>query len=185
LLNFEQASGISQEKEATLADLDALIVALEQEIAETRQKATELGKMLAAEGLAPGSSLTAEQRAAYFEELSALRQEREEEAGKLRRLEQERDLALDALQVVEKKLAEQRVAVFQPDAEVRLAGQALLPSRPDSHLVLYLLAGGLAGLMLGILTALLIELTGLRIRLPRLIAPQERGEAATLRPGSS
>lgn len=170
-LQFDQSAALGEDQVATVGSLDALIVALREQITAARAAAAEIAVAIAKDAAAPNSSLTAVERAEYNTQLLDLRSRREMEEGKRRVLEQERDVAFEALQVVRRKVAEQQVAAVQPDAEVRLASVVPLPaklSRPN--ILLWMIAGGFAGLLLGIALALLIEIFGM----PQII-PQRGG----------
>ena len=152
----------------TLGELDTLIAALRQQITDTRALASaNIEALLKGERPPAGvasSEISVEQIDAYVKELLALRQQREVQEGQRLVLEQNRDVALEALQIAQRKLVEQQVAAVLPDADVRLAGKAVLPTAPTRPPILRNIAvGAFGGAVLGIMMALLIEFVGGRV----------------------
>jgi len=155
-------AGFDREGRVTLAELDGFIEALQRQIGANRTVATELGKALVLEGRAPDSELSAEQRESYFTQLQELSQQREVESGKLATLEAERKVALEALEVVRRKLQEQQVGSLQPDAQLSISSaisEPVLASRARG-VVLGMLLGGLVGALLGSALGLIWQLFG-------------------------
>ena len=159
----------------TLDDLDALIETLREQIADARSAATALGAAIAEESRGPDSALQTEEQNAYYAQLAELTRQREVEEGKLKALKQERELALEAVQIVRRKQTEQQLAAAQPDAEVSVAWNAVLPVAPSGPSILRDAAiGGAAGMLIGVIAALLAELGGARIPQVRRGRPVER-----------
>lgn len=162
----------------TVANLDAFIRALQMQIADNRTNATKIAAALTSNTLGSDSGVAPEQQAAYYTQLLDLRRQLEAEEGKRRLLEQERDVAIEGLQVVRRKLAEEQVAAVRPDAEVQLAGKAQLPDRPSSrHTLLLGVAGGLAGALIAIVGVLLVELGAIAIPRSERRAPDRRANS--------
>jgi uncharacterized protein involved in exopolysaccharide biosynthesis len=174
-LQVGQAGVAGQGEGPTVADLDAFIKSLQAQIADRRAAAAEIADALQKNVAPPNSSLRPEQRAAYFTRLLDLRRQLEVEEGKRLALKQDRDVALDALQVVRRKVAEEQVTAAQPGSEVRLASKALLPAQPNRpRTTMNALAGGVGGLVLGSIVVLLVELLSGRVTMGRRPAGIER-----------
>lgn len=143
--------------QATLADLDLVIAQIKAQIADIKRAADAIAAALAYEQDASGS-LPPDQRAAHLETLRQLRQQHEHEASKERTLEQERNIAFEALQVLRRKLAEQQAAAINSDIRLRLAGRSLLPSRHSSpKLFINTFAGLFIGTLLGMAASFWLE----------------------------
>lgn len=145
-LQLDQAAALSDDPAGTL---DTLIESLRSQIADVRGAAGRIGTSVGGQGISDSSGLTAAQRADYLQQLSALRQQEEELLGRRNMLEQERDIALDALEVAERKIAEQQVAVLQPSTDVRLTALAQDPLPAGRGTVRNAILGGLLGSLLG------------------------------------
>lgn len=169
-LQLDPLQDAGQDRGVTLDELDAFIASLQQQISETEVAAAELGDALASHRPVAGSRLTPAQQAGYFEELADLRRQREAEVGQLRALELERDIALEALQVVQRKVTEEQVTAARPEPQVRVASEAALLGRPAAQpMILNSVAAALASVVLGSLVALLLHM----LRLPLVPARQQ------------
>lgn len=149
-LQIDLPAAIERGEGVTLQDVNTLVGALRKDIDDTRAVAATLAAELANEGLSSASSVNAQSRAAYYQQLSALMEQREAEEGRRLAIEQERDVALEALQVVQSKASEQEVAAVQPDVELRMASIAEFPNSPAGTSAIILFVFGLVG---GILLA--------------------------------
>jgi capsular polysaccharide biosynthesis protein len=165
-------------REELLADIDALVQALEPLRAELERQivapgqdsleagmSTYLGQ--AKTGTEPGSasSLSATTEGSGLldstvrgleEEVRGFRAALETETARNTQLTQARDLAWETLKTVSSKVAELNLARAAAGSEVRIASPAVQPSQPESRIgvakaVLY---GGIAGLLIGVLIAL-------------------------------
>lgn len=145
----------------TLRDVNILIDTLQNNMEETRVAASELAMQLSDKGLSSQSSASEENRKTYTDQLLALMQQREIEEGKRLAIQQERDVSLTALQVVRSKAVEQEVAAVQPDVEVRMASEAMMPDSPvGSKTVLMIVSGVLSGSMIAVILIILLEAFG-------------------------
>lgn len=149
-----ELSGLSQE--AVQDELDRLIASLEQQIETMQANIAEAEEALANNQPTAQSSLTPEQQERYYQRMIELRHERERLSGQENAFLQGRDVALEKLEVVERKLAEQQVIATQSGAEVRFASEALQPAGAVRRgTALRVLVGGVAGALFGTLLALL------------------------------
>ncbi|PDV99991.1 hypothetical protein [Candidatus Chloroploca asiatica] len=90
-----------------------------------------------------------------------LRAQLELERSRGERLTNERNLAREALNSVNNKLTELRLARAAGSSEVRLATTGVTPERPNGRsLLLPLLASGMLGVMLAVGTALVLDFQG-------------------------
>lgn len=161
-LQVGQSVAAGDDGSATLTNLDGFIKALQTQIVDMRAAATKAAADLTSDTGPPGSGLDSSQREANYGRLLELRRQLEAEEGKRQLLQQERDITLEGLQVVRRKIAEEQVATVRPDAEVRLAAKAPMPEQPLKRYTLLLaIAGSFAGAMLGVIAVLLAELSGL------------------------
>jgi uncharacterized protein involved in exopolysaccharide biosynthesis len=87
--------------------------------------------------------------------LSALNQQYEQQTAQVMLLEQRRNLALDALSILQRKFDEQRVALGTPEVQVRFISAAAEPPRGRlSRAILFGGAAAFAALFLSILIVL-------------------------------
>lgn len=166
-LNLELNPPVSLEQSDVLRteELDAFITSLRQQISETEEAAAQLGAALANDQRTQGQGPTLDQPAMYFNQLSDLRRQLEAETGKRHALVLERDVAMEALQAVQRKAMEEEVSAALPEPQVQVASQAILPSRPAARpVLLFSLVGALVGAVLGSFAALLLHM----LRLPTM-----------------
>jgi hypothetical protein len=148
---------------ATLADLDALIGVLRQR----RDALMEQSRLLAqaiGDGKNEGSGLPPALQDTYAKRLSALNQQYEQQTAQVKLLEQRRNLALDSLSILQRKLDEQRVALGTPEVQVRFISAAAEP--PHGRLSRAILFGGAAAFAALFLSTLIV--LGLAILRPWL-----------------
>lgn len=145
------------------AELDELLTMLLEQISATREAASELASSLTAEGDTSSSGLTAAQRQAYYTQLLGFEQQLAQEMSTLRLLEQQRGVAQEALVVVQRKAAEQQVTTAGENAVVILASSASEAVSSISHTPLWSIAGGVAGMLIGTMAAVLLGLLGLSL----------------------
>jgi uncharacterized protein involved in exopolysaccharide biosynthesis len=179
-LRFDNPGELAQGNSASLADLDTLIAVLSQRRDAVLAQSQQLAETIEH---GTGSGLSPEARATYVNRLSELNREYEQQQAQMKLLEQRRDLALESLVILQRKLDEQRVAAGAPEVQVRFIGTTVTP--PRSVLVRAILYGGaaaFAGCFLGILFVL-----GMAIVRPRLPAksPPARGERPLDQPTTS
>ncbi len=157
-MSEEQGSGLTLQvsgsatggtAQGQIADLQALVAALDGEIAQTVEAI--------AAASAQGDADSAEETAALEGELRALQAELETAQGRYLELQRDRDLALETYTAVTRKVSEQRVESELTQEIVRVASAPLLPREPVGRSLIATLAIGAAGgLTLGILAVLLI-----------------------------
>ncbi len=176
-LRLDTTADLSASSEELGAELDRLITSLRGQIEALHVKIEQAGTAISTNAPAENTGLTIEQRDGYYEELMGLMREKERMTGGLVALTQDRDVALEALQIVERKRAEQQLTALQPSVELRLASDALLPEDPLGRgTLLRAMVGGLSGLVLGTLGALVATILSLRAvtRRPPLAQPSDR-----------
>jgi uncharacterized protein involved in exopolysaccharide biosynthesis len=162
-LRFDDPSAFERSG-ATLADLDALIGVLEQRIAALTEHSGQLAKSIG-DGDEDSGGISAAQRESYQKRLGELNEEFEQQTAQLKLLQQRRDLALDSLSILQRKLEEQRVALGAPEIQVRYIGVATAPPRSVlSRVILFAGAAAVAGLFLG--TFIIVGLAIVRPWLP-------------------
>jgi capsular polysaccharide biosynthesis protein len=156
---------------ATLAELDALITVLG---AQRDRLATEVARVAAQISAGePGlTGIDAATMGLYQSQLTSLRLEAEQLRAQERQLIQQRDTALASVDLLQRKLEEQRIAELTPNISVRVISSVVEP--PQSRLALIVIYGGaglLIGALAGVLTALALELASQRRRGPAPSAP--------------
>ncbi len=172
-LQVDGSSASSATPEQAVQELDLFITSVRGQIDGLRDKIASTSDTILSNGPALDSSITLEERDVYYDQLNELRRQQEEMSGREAALKQKRDVALETLQIVERKRSEQLIAQIQPAFEVRLASEALVPQHPVSRgIPTRAILGGLAGLTIGTLTALLLTIFApvalLRSRRPKL-----------------
>jgi len=141
-LGLSPTAGTPQEQ---VADLTALVAALDREIALTDEAIGAAS--------APSSPEDASGTAALEEELRALQAELETASARYDELTRDRDLALETYTAVTRKLSEQKVESGLTKEIVRVASASLLPKEPaGSSLVI----AAAIGLVVGIIVVLFI-----------------------------
>jgi uncharacterized protein involved in exopolysaccharide biosynthesis len=159
------ATSLSTAVAAQLADLDALIGALEKrDVAVTFTIAAQSHALLSAQG---GTSITAtatfttpaasQTVAALQEQVRTLQSELEKAKATWHTLTQSRDLARETYSTLSNKLAEVTVAAAISGSEVRFASPAVPPMSRSSSLFTPMLVAMLLGLLLGALLAYGVE----------------------------
>ncbi|HEY3227692.1 MAG TPA: Wzz/FepE/Etk N-terminal domain-containing protein [Roseiflexaceae bacterium] len=177
-LRFENPGDLNQDNSTTLADLDALIGVLKQRRVALMEQSQQLAQAIGAGE--PGGGLPTELRSAYEKRLTELNQQYEQQTAQLKLLQQRRDLALESLSILQRKLNEQQVALGAPDTQVRFISAVAAPPRSTvSRAILYAGAAAIATMFLSILAVL-----GLTIVQPWLPSKrrQPRGERPLDRP---
>lgn len=162
----EQSPDVTEDPGAIRADLDELLALLPAQISATRAAAAELAGALTADGGTSSSGLTAAQRQTYYTQLLGFEQQLAQETSRLRLLEQARGVTQEALVVVQRKAAEQQVTATAENAVVVLASSASDVESSIAHTPLWIIAGGVAGALLGMIIAVVLGLLG--ISLPSL-----------------
>jgi capsular polysaccharide biosynthesis protein len=179
-LQIQLDANATLSREELLADIDALVQALEplraeleRQIVAPDQDSLEAGMSIylgeAKTGTEPGSAsslpttteggglgLLDSTVRRLEEEMRGLRAALETETARYTQLTQARDLAWETLKTVSSKVAELNLARAAAGSEVRIASPAVQPPQPESRVgvakaVLY---GGVAGLLIGVLVAL-------------------------------
>jgi uncharacterized protein involved in exopolysaccharide biosynthesis len=150
-LRFDDPSAFVNSS-ASLADLDALIGVLQQRIAALMEHSGELAQAIGDEDENDNAGgISSAQRESYENRLGKLRQQFEQQTAQLKFLQQRRDLALDSLSILQRKLEEQRVALGTPEIQVRFIGVAVEPPRSAlSRIILFAGAAAVAGFFLSI-----------------------------------
>lgn len=147
---------------AVVSSLEAQLVALEEDISQVQQT---LSAQPAAES-APALPTTSLGGAiAQLEEQQRLLQSQiEVERARTQEYIRQRDLALGSMEALSNKQAELQLARAAANSEVRLSSPAVPLDRPVEgvSLALSLALAATAGLLLGILVALLLEIAGIR-----------------------
>lgn len=157
-LRFDNPGTLTQATGSTVDNLDALISILQQRQQELVAESQELAQAIAS-GDGTAAALTAEQRNAYEEQLTTLQQQKEQQTARQNFLGQRRDLALDSLTILQRKLDEQRIAQGTSQVEVRLIGSVIepLPSI-TSRLILNSAIAMFMGVFVGTLLVIGIEI---------------------------
>ncbi len=139
--------------QAQVADLQALMGALQDEITATDQAIAEVSMPRAGTPVGNHTELLA----SLEEEVRGLEGQLAEAKGEFRELERARDLAWETYSAVTRKIAEQRVESEVSKDMVRVASAPLLPTRRAGRPLVQVLAIAAAvGLTLGILGVLLV-----------------------------
>lgn len=137
-----------------LAELDSLISVLEEQRGRLVSQAEQL-----AQGLATGEQsqvgLDPLTRRRYEQELTRLRQYREQLAGQQRQVEQRRNIAFNSLELLQSKRDEQQIAETAPLVAVRYISAT---TSPPSSLLFHVGLRGLIGLIFGSMLGFAITL---------------------------
>ncbi len=151
-LQFGEPAALARSDTATLDDLDNLIATLQQRRRELIGLSQELAHAIVnresdVSGLEPAT------QAEYEQQLAALQQQYEQQVARKTFLTQQRDIAFDSLQILQRKLDERRIAQGASQSEVRLIGTTVEPPRSISLLLILSMAaavviGGFVGVML-------------------------------------
>lgn len=172
-LQIADADSFALSADEALADLDSLIIVVEDQRERIAGEAARLASAIAA-GDGGLAGLDAATRQAYVEELATLRGRLAQLKGEEQALTQSRDIALDSLEILQRKRDEQQIAETTPLVSVRYLSTTIAP--PSSALIQIALrgaVGALLGALLGSVVALWLEV--LRPRLARVAeAPAER-----------
>jgi uncharacterized protein involved in exopolysaccharide biosynthesis len=144
----------SLEQEAIVADLDRLIASVQEQLAALNLKINQTANSLANNEPSWPTGWSLKEQEEQYNRFEELRAQYEELLGEEEALVQSRDVALEKLQVVERKLAEQEIQANQLAKEVRLASEALLPGTPVSRgVILRFIIGATTGAIFGLLVA--------------------------------
>ncbi|MGH2542446.1 MAG: hypothetical protein ACRDIB_06610, partial [Ardenticatenaceae bacterium] len=176
-LQLDSATDLVVTPEEALQDLDQFIASLQQQTERLRGEIAEVGNTIIANEPAADSNLTTEQIASYYTQLKELQVEQEQLQGQLQALTQERDVALETLQIIGRKRAERMIAEIQPSTEVRLASEAVEPGvavRRGTLIKAFL--GAVTGSVLGTLFALLLTILSPRIQIWRRLRPKQAAD---------
>ena len=153
-LQIADAAALALDGEDALAELDGLIVVLEEQRDRLGREASGLADAIA-EGDTGTGGLSAAARQRYEEDLTALRSQLAQVQGEQKALEQSRDIALSSLEILQRKRDEQQIAQTTPlinvryiSATVNAAGSLL--TRAVLQAAVGLLLGALAGMALAL-----------------------------------
>lgn len=151
-LQFGDPEALTRTDTATLDDLDNLITTLQQRRRELIGLSQELAEAIV-NGQSDVSGLVPATQAEYEQQLTVLQQQYEQQVARKTFLAQQRDIAFDSVQILRRKLDEQRIAHGTSQSEVQLIGSAVKPPRSLlSRLILSMAAavviGGFVGVML-------------------------------------
>ena len=179
-LRFEDPNVLAQSG-ASLADLDTLLGVLQQR----RDALMEQSQLLAQtidEGKGADGGLPPALLDSYTQRLSQLNQQYEQQTAQLKYLELRRNLALDSLSILQRKLDEQRVALGAPEVQVRFVSTTVEPAISALvRAVLYAVLAAFAALLLSAFGVL-----GQTVLRPRLMTqPQPRAERPLDQPTAS
>jgi hypothetical protein len=181
-LTFDGPAALAQGADVTSGDLDTLISILRQRRDAIMEQSRQLAQSID-EGKAADVGLTQAQRDIYVKRLSELNQQYEQQTAQLKLLQQRRNVAMDLLSILQRKLDEQRVALGAPEVQVRFISTDVAPPRSTlSRAILYTAAAAITGLCLSICIVL-----GLAVVRPRLRSRQSqpRGERPLDQPTTS
>lgn len=169
-LQLADAEALALDAEGALAELDGLIVVLEEQRDRLGREASSLADAIA-EGDTSAGGLSAAARQRHEEELSGLRARLAQIQGQQGALEQGRDIALSSLEILQRKRDEQQIAETTPLISVRYISASLSPA--GSLIIqsgLLAAVGLILGALAGMALALWLEIG--RPRLTKLSAPQ-------------
>jgi len=169
-LQISDADAVALDSETAQADVEGLIVVLEEQRERLGDEAAKLAGALADRDTGIGG-LDGPARKRYEEELAALRGRLAQIQGRQQELEQTRDVALSSLEVLQRKRDEQQIAETSPLVSVRyLSATVAPPASALAQVALRGVAGGMVGVFIGIALALWLDVLRPRLR-PRAVAP--------------
>jgi uncharacterized protein involved in exopolysaccharide biosynthesis len=149
-LRFDNPGTLTQGEGASLADLDVFIKVVQQRRSELIDVTQQLAQDIA-EGSASASGLNAGMRERYERELTLLQQQFEQQKAQQLFLEQQRNVALESLSILQRKLDEQIIAAGASEAAVRFVGTSIEPpGSVVSQVAVYSAVAMVLGLFLGI-----------------------------------
>lgn len=168
LLELRDMPEVTQE--AMLADVDGLIVSLEERLAALD---TEIGRR--SDGLRPGEATTDASITTFtsiYAEIRRLQSEIEAETARKTQFEQQRNLSWEAYKALSSKVAELNLTRAASSSEVRFAAPAVPPPEPVKGISLVMGTGaaGFVGLFLALMVAFLGDYLGRQPFLQRQIA---------------
>lgn len=165
-LAITDGNALALDDQAALAELDGLVVVLEQQRDRLGRQAEATAEAIATGDTSAGV-LSAAARERYEQELSALRSQLAQIQGEQQALEQSRSIALSSLEILQRKRDEQQIAETTPLINVRYISTSV--DAAASMLIRFVLqtaVGLLAGALAGMALALWLEVG--RPRLARL-----------------
>ncbi len=170
-LSFADAESVARSSTAALDDLEGLITVLQAQRDLLITEAETLGGTLStASGATRG--LGATEGARYETELAALLQRQEQLLGERARLTQSRDIAFTSLEVLKRKADEQQIAQTTPQIAVRFVDATIqAPASNLLRIATSAILGSVAGLVVGVALALLLDRLRPRVRQPAAPVP--------------
>lgn len=184
-LRFDGPDSLAQSDTVSLADLDTLIAILQERRAELLDLSQQFAQATAT-GQDNATGLPATLRRQYEQELTRLKQQYEQEIAQQRALEQQRNLALDSLAILQRKLDEQRIAQGTSSRQVRLVGVVNDPPESIlSQIVINSVIALMLSLLLGIVVVLWLEVIGPRISATQPAPSPTQGDRPADRPVTS
>jgi capsular polysaccharide biosynthesis protein len=156
-LNIDDGTVLNQDSSQLQSDIDRLIAVL----AERKVAVLAEAEQLVSSTLSDGSSVAMSPalRTSYEQELTNLRAQNEIQQSRRLLLEQDRNIALEGVQLLQRKIDEQRIAEASPQFTVRYISATINP--PTSRLVSLVtraFLGFIAGVMLSLIVVVLLEL---------------------------
>lgn len=137
------------------ANLDQLIKALAHRRDQLLAQSNEVANAITSGGMI-ATGLDAATRQRYIDQVADLNSTYEQLQAQQSTLTQKRDLARDALTLLQRKRAEMEVAQGSPQVEVRFIGASIAPFSRMSRTILYAGVAGILGLLVGAVLALFL-----------------------------
>jgi uncharacterized protein involved in exopolysaccharide biosynthesis len=161
------------------ANLDQLIKALAHRRDQLLAQSNEVANAITSGGMI-ATGLDAATRQRYIDQVAELNSTYEQLQSQQTTLTQQRDLARDALTLLQRKRAEMEVAQGSPQVEVRFIGASIAPFSRMSRAILYAGVAGVLGLLVGTVLALFLDVVIPAVRqmsMPKSSQPANRPDA--------
>lgn len=182
-LRFDTTEGIFQSDDASLSDLDSLITILRDRRGELFEQSQQLAQAIAT-GSENVAGLPTALRTKYEQELAQLQQKFEQQTARKLALEQQRNVALESLTILQRKLDEQRIAQGTSASQVRLVG---VVNNPQQSKLFNIITNSFIALIVSSFVSVLLVI-GLEIigpRIARQSSPAAQGDRPVDRPMTS
>ena len=164
-------------------NLDQLIKALAHRRDQLLAQSNEVANAITSGGMI-ATGLDAATRQRYIDQVADLNSTYEQLQAQQSTLTQKRDLARDALTLLQRKRAEMEVAQGSPQVEVRFIGASITPFSRMSRAQLYAGVAGILGLLVGAVLALFLDVVIPAVRQMSMPKPSQSANRPDAPPGN-
>ena len=164
-------------------NLDQLIKALAHRRDQLLAQSNEVANAITSGGMI-ATGLDAATRQRYIDQVADLNSTYEQLQAQQSTLTQKRDLARDALTLLQRKRAEMEVAQGSPQVEVRFIGASIAPLSRVTRALLYAGVAGVLGLLVGAVLALFLGVVIPAVRQMSMPKPSQSANRPDAPPGN-